>query len=235
MEKDLKKSKFVGIRMTWEQEDLLLRLQDCFGNKSRTDVLLNGLQFLDERFPIRTSEVTSAKVKLINPSSLSQEVQKEQEVMSKVVMMMSEVDKILDKYQRAERFLIQILLEIQKRYNWLPKEALLWLSIQLGIPLNRIYQIASFYKAFSLIPRGRHLIKVCMGTACHVRGAMTLLARTEQFLGIKSGETSKDLRFSLERVNCLGCCALGPVIMIDEEYLSNPSTSQLEKILTSLQ
>ncbi|MCJ7522091.1 MAG: NAD(P)H-dependent oxidoreductase subunit E [Dehalococcoidia bacterium] len=151
--------------------------------------------------------------------------------MRKVIATASKVDEIIDKHGKNDSQLIQILLEIQREYNWLPKEALLWLSERLGVSINRIYQIATFYKAFSLVPRGRHLVRVCMGTACHVRGSMTLSDRASQLLNIDPGETTKDMRFSFETVNCLGCCALGPVIVIDGEYHSKPSTPELEKLL----
>ncbi|MEE8469932.1 MAG: NAD(P)H-dependent oxidoreductase subunit E [Dehalococcoidia bacterium] len=151
--------------------------------------------------------------------------------MRRVISTASKVDEIIDSHNKDDSQLIQILLEIQREYNWLPKEALLWLSERLGVSMNQIYQIATFYKAFSLVPRGRHLIRVCVGTACHVRGATTLLDRASQLLNIGPGETARDLRFSLETVNCLGCCALGPVIVIDGEYHSNPATPDLEKLL----
>lgn len=140
-------------------------------------------------------------------------------------------DKIVEKYHADPRALIQILLDIQREYNWLPKEVLLSLSNRLDVPLERIYQVATFYKAFSLVPRGRHTVKVCTGTACHVRGAPSLQEKTSEILGVDPGGTTPDYRFSMDTVNCLGCCALGPVIVIDEEYHSNPSTADLEKLI----
>ena len=125
------------------------------------------------------------------------------------------IDQIIDKYQGESSYLIQILLEIQSENNWLPKEALERISEKLQVPLARIQHIATFYKAFSLVPKGRHKIHICMGTACHVRGAPRILDTVEDLTGIKPGETDLDLKFSLETVNCLGCCALGPVMEID--------------------
>jgi NADH-quinone oxidoreductase subunit E len=130
----------------------------------------------------------------------------------------TEVDEIVARYRGDESALIQILLDIQRENYWLPKEALLELSERLGVPLNRIYHIATFYKAFSLTPRGRHQVMVCMGTACYIRGAPQLLDKVEEILKIKPGQTSSDMRFSLTTVNCLGCCALGPVMVVDGEY-----------------
>ncbi len=162
--------------------------------------------------------------------------------MSREVAMLGEqmalqekVEEICAKYNRKESLLIQILLEIQDELNWLPKEALLRLSAQLQIPLKRIYEVATFYKVFSLILRGRNLVKVCTGTACHVRKAPVMISRVTQLLGINPGETSSDLRFTLETVGCLGCCALGPVVAINDEYYSNPTTSKLEKLFNECQ
>jgi len=125
------------------------------------------------------------------------------------------IDQIIDKYQGEASSLIQVLLEIQRKHNWLPKEALERVSEELEVPLARILHIATFYKAFSLVPKGRHTIHICMGTACHVRGAPRVLDTVQDLTGINPGETDLDLKFSLETVNCLGCCALGPVVEID--------------------
>jgi NADH-quinone oxidoreductase subunit E len=130
-------------------------------------------------------------------------------------MDIEKVNKIIDKYQGDASSLIQVLLEIQHENRWLPKKALALVSEKLNIPMTRIQHVATFYKAFSLVPKGRHEIHVCMGTACHVRGAMRVLDAVQDLTGIKPGETDLDLKFSLETVNCLGCCALGPVVEID--------------------
>lgn len=125
------------------------------------------------------------------------------------------IDQIIDKHQCEPSLLIQILLDIQSENNWLPKEALEKVGERLEVPVTRIQHIATFYKAFSLVPKGRHRVHICMGTACHVRGATRVLDTVEDLTGIKPGETDLDLKFSLETVNCLGCCALGPVLEID--------------------
>ncbi len=129
--------------------------------------------------------------------------------------------------------LIQVLLAIQAHNNYLPEDALIWVSRQLAVSLTRIYNVATFYKAFSLKPQGCHLVSVCMGTACHVREAPRLLDKVHDVLQVNPGETTKDLEFSLSTVNCLGCCALGPVMMIDDKYYSNPSTEELKKLFES--
>jgi len=126
--------------------------------------------------------------------------------------------------------LIQMLLAIQSENRWLSNDALVWVSQKLGVPLTQIYHIATFYKAFSLKPQGRHSVSVCMGTACHVRGASGLLNKTMDTLKIKPGETSRDMQFTLNTVNCLGCCALGPVMMVDGKYHSNPSAGKLKEV-----
>ena len=136
----------------------------------------------------------------------------------------------VDKYQRDRDMLIQILLDLQGGLGWLPAEVLTEVSRQLRVPIARVYQVASFYKAFTFSPRGRHTVTVCLGTACQVRGAPRLLDRTTDKLKLAPGETSADMRFSLDTVNCLGCCALGPVIVIDGKYHSKPSTSELEHL-----
>ena len=126
--------------------------------------------------------------------------------------------------------LIQLLLDIQRENDWLPKDTLMWVSQKLGVPLTQVYHIATFYKAFSLVPRGRHPVLVCLGTACQVRGAPRLLDKVIETLKIKPGETSRDMRFSLDTVNCLGCCALGPVMVVDGKYYSNPPTKEIGQI-----
>jgi NADH-quinone oxidoreductase subunit E len=140
------------------------------------------------------------------------------------------IDAIIDGHQGEASALIQILLEIQSENHWLPKETLSRISDRLQVPLTRIQHIATFYKAFSLVPKGRHEVHICMGTACHVRGAGRVLDKVQELTGIKPGETDLDLKFSLETVNCLGCCALGPVMEINgttHGKLSSADTAQV--------
>lgn len=129
------------------------------------------------------------------------------------------VEQIINNYNAEASALIEILLDIQNEYHWLPREALELVSDKLQVPMSRIQHTATFYKAFSLVPKGRHEINVCMGTACHVRGAPRVLEVIENITGIQPGETDTELKFSLDTVNCLGCCALGPVMEIDEQHL----------------
>jgi NADH-quinone oxidoreductase subunit E len=143
------------------------------------------------------------------------------------------IDLIVDKYQGEASSLIQVLLEIQSEYHWLPKEALERICEILQVPMARIQHIATFYKAFSLVPKGRHEVHVCMGTACHVRGAARVLDTVQDLTGIKPGETDLDLKFSLETVNCLGCCALGPVMEIDGKTHGKISRAGTADVLKS--
>jgi NADH-quinone oxidoreductase subunit E len=145
----------------------------------------------------------------------------------------STVSKVVGKYQEDRDMLIQILLDVQSGLGWLPKEVLTEVGKQLGVPLTRVYQVATYYKAFSMAPRGRHLVRVCMGTACQVRGSPLIRDRVQQLLGIEPGETSSDMKFSLETVNCLGCCAMGPVIEVDGKYHAKPSPADLDRIFGS--
>ena len=142
------------------------------------------------------------------------------------------VNKVVEDYRYDESMLIQILLRLQKNFNWLPKEMLSEVSKQLRIPLSQVYQVATFYKVFSLAPRGRHLIRTCMGTSCNVRGAPIVLDRLQSLLGIEKGEITPDGAFSLESVNCLGCCALGPTMTVDSEYYGNLKVHDLKRILS---
>jgi len=141
------------------------------------------------------------------------------------------IDKIINKYQSDASSLIQVLLEIQRENRWLPKEVLEKVSKKLKVPLSQIQHIATFYKAFSLVPRGRHEIHVCTGTACHVRGASRILDAVHRTTGVGPGETDSDLKFSLETVNCLGCCAMGPVMVVDGKHHGKIAPAKAEDVL----
>jgi NADH-quinone oxidoreductase subunit E len=144
-------------------------------------------------------------------------------------------DDIMRKYDFQKNALIQVLLDVQERFRWLPRHILSWISGRLNIPLREIYIVANFYEAFSLEPRGRHTVQVCTGTACHVRGASEMLIRISTALGIQPGQTDNRQAFTLETVHCLGCCALAPVVQIDSQYYRDPSRSKFEKIIKSLE
>jgi len=143
------------------------------------------------------------------------------------------VKSILDRYQRDPSMLVSILQDVQAEYNYLPKEALVQISQDLDVPLTQVYGVATFFKAFSLKPRGKHTIYVCLGTGCHIRGAARILEGIERELDIKPGGTTKNLRYTLERANCVGACALGPVVIIDGKYSGQKRTERVKTLLES--
>lgn len=144
---------------------------------------------------------------------------------------MKKAETILLRYNLKRDSIVQILQEVQEQYKYLPADVLNYISKRLKIPLSEIYGLATFYTAFSLEPRGKHLITICMGTACHVRGAPDVLDRIEERLGINAGSTTEDKQFTLETVNCLGACALAPVVVIDGEYYGQTTVNKVDKLL----
>lgn len=144
---------------------------------------------------------------------------------------LEKADEIIDRYNAEKESLIQVLQDITSEYNYLPEPCLRRVTQRLNVPLSEVFEVATFYKAFSLEPRGKHLVHVCLGTACHVRGAPQILNKIERTLNIKAGQTSEDLMFTLETVNCLGACALGPVVVIDGEYHGQVTQTEIEELL----
>ena len=144
---------------------------------------------------------------------------------------LSKVAVIVSEYNGNRDSLISILQDIQSEYHYLPEDALRAVASQLALPLIQVYGVATFFKAFSLKPRGEHMVSVCLGTACHVRGAPAVLDEVERQLGIKAGETTEDMRYSLETVNCLGACALGPIVVVDGKYHGQMSPGKVKKVL----
>lgn len=142
-----------------------------------------------------------------------------------------DLDPILDRYGRDRGLLVSILQDVQEKYRYLPKEALERISQALGIPMAQVYAVATFFKAFSLKPRGRHVFQVCMGTACHVRGAPLIRDKLERDLGVKNGETAADLSVTLESVNCVGACALGPVVVLDDEVQGHVTMAKTDALV----
>jgi len=138
---------------------------------------------------------------------------------------------ILKKRNGCSSDLIEVLQDIQENYNYLPEEALRTTSEKLKVPIIEVFRVANFYKAFTLKPRGKHLLTVCMGTACHVRGAPKFLDEVLGLLKIKPGETTEDGKFTVETVNCLGACALGPVVVLDGKYHKHMTTGKLRALI----
>ncbi len=143
----------------------------------------------------------------------------------------STVDRIIQQYGARESAILAILQDIQAEEKYLPKETLEYVSQKMQIPLGQVFRIATFYNALSLKPRGRHKIDVCLGTACHVRGGNKILNKLERDLGIAVGETTKDKRFTLESVHCVGCCSLGPVAVVDGDVYGRLSQDKVPGLL----
>jgi NADH-quinone oxidoreductase subunit E len=146
-------------------------------------------------------------------------------------MEVTKIDSIIQEYGARESAILGILQDIQAEEKYLPKEALEYVSQKMNIPMVQVFRIATFYNALSLKPRGRHKIDVCLGTACHVRGGGKILDKMERDLGIAMGETTKDKRFTLEVVHCVGCCSLGPVAVIDGEVFGRLSQDKVPALL----
>jgi NADH:ubiquinone oxidoreductase subunit E len=142
-------------------------------------------------------------------------------------------DDILGRYPPQRSSLIMVLQDVNAAFNYLPEAALLRISERLGLPFAEVYGTASFYKAFSLEPRGEHLVQVCVGTACHVRGAQRILEEFERLLAVKSGMTTEDRKFTLETVNCLGACALGPIVVVDGQYSGSMNLAKVSRLVDS--
>ncbi len=146
-------------------------------------------------------------------------------------MEVSKIDRVIEQYGARESALLGILQDIQAEEKYLPKETLEYVSQKMKIPLVQVFRIATFYNALSLKPRGRHKIDVCLGTACHVRGGGKILNKMERDLGIQVGETTKDKRFTLESVHCVGCCSLGPVAVVDGEVFGRLAQEKVPALL----
>lgn len=145
------------------------------------------------------------------------------------------ITRIVDQYEAKPTALIMVLQDIQNHYRYLPQAALELVAQKMALPLAQVYGVATFYRAFSLKPKGRHHISVCTGTACHVRQAGIILDRLERDLGVPVGQTTEDGRFSYETVNCLGACALGPLVTVDETFHGDMTVVKLMKILKALE
>ena len=151
--------------------------------------------------------------------------------MGRVCPSLSELEALSKRYKGRKRALIQVLQDIQDRFHWLPPEALEHVARVLGVPLVQVYGVATFYKSFSLTPRGRHVCTVCLGTACHVRGGAAVLEEFERKLGVGAGRTTPDGQYTLERVNCLGACALAPLAVVDGRYHAQMTPTKVAAVL----
>ena len=142
-----------------------------------------------------------------------------------------DVSEVFERYGRDPARMIEILQDLQDIYHWLPEELLKEVSRQTGVPLTRVYHMATFFKAFSLKPRGKYVIQVCTGTTCHVKGAYMVLDQLKTVLGVDVGETTDDLMFTLETVNCVGACALAPVVVVNQYYHGYMTPAKVESLI----
>lgn len=146
-------------------------------------------------------------------------------------MIQPEVSEILSKYEADQSSIIAILQDIQEQFGYLPRDVLTQVAGELNMPISRVMSLATFFSAFSLKPKGKHPIHICMGTACHVRGAQPMLEAFERELGIKDGDTTEDMSFSLDTVRCVGCCGLAPVVMVGEDVHGKISSAKVSSVL----
>jgi NADH-quinone oxidoreductase subunit E len=154
--------------------------------------------------------------------------------MTKAISVATKTRQIVKKHGGDKSAMVAVLQDIQEAFNYLPKEALKTAAKAMNVPFSRVYEAATFYTAFSLKQRGKNIVKICVGTACHVRGAAALQDKFERTLGIKPGETTKDKNFTLETVNCVGACALGPVVVINTDYHGQVTMKKIDKIIDKI-
>ena len=221
------------------KEPAQVMIQDETLNKQ--DALLKGLTAIGNGYSVgfERSEFMGELKQLeaeakFHARSLGDVKERERSILS-IVNQLRLVDEIIQKHEFKKSALIQILLETQNKLNWLPGYVLKWISERLDVSLSQIYTVASFYDALSLEPQGEHTVKVCTGTACHVRGAPDLMKKVSSILEIEEDETDDKQMFTLKTVNCLGCCALAPVLQLDDSFVSNPSIPKLKKTFHALE
>jgi NADH-quinone oxidoreductase subunit E len=161
-------------------------------------------------------------------------IKEREKTIREVLQNLRMVDEVIAQYDYGKSAVLQVMLEVQRRLNWLPRHVLKWIARRLKVSLGSLYSIANFYEALSLEPMGAYLVEICTGTACHVRGADRLNTTVSALLGIQPGQTDSDMTFTLKNVHCLGCCALAPVMKIGQQYYSKPTMKELEGIFDSL-
>jgi len=144
---------------------------------------------------------------------------------------LSKLPKIIDRYPKTPQSLIAVLQDIQKEYHYLPSETLKETAKALDVPLSKVFSVSTFYNAFSLYPRGEKVIRICVGTTCHIRGAKVIQQQLEDRLKIKAGQTTPDLKYTLEVVNCVGACAMAPVVIVNDKYYGSVKVSDSKKLM----
>lgn len=145
-----------------------------------------------------------------------------------------DIDSILEKYPRHPQHLISLLQDVQAEFSYISPEHLTLICDHTGVPLTQAWSVVTFYKSFSLEPLGEHEIKVCLGTTCHLKGGERLVEACERDLGVARGRTTEDLKFTLSTVNCLGSCAMAPVVLVDRHYLGGANILSLKKVLVKM-
>lgn len=146
----------------------------------------------------------------------------------------ADLDEIMERYPDRAEYLIFYLQDIQTEYGYISQESMQEVCDRIGVPLTQAYAVATFYQSFRLDPRGEHEIRVCLGTACHLKGGQRIVDELERRIGAGPGETTDDLRYTVNTVNCVGACALAPVMVVDEEYKPNVTAKKLDKLITAL-
>jgi len=205
----------------------------------KPDVLLRGLEVLGQYYSLGLGkrdfldELSHLEAEAKYHADTLGQIKEKEKAVRDIVRDLRVVDEIIAKHEYRKSALLQVLLDVQTQLNWLPRHALRWIARRLKVALSSIYTLATFYEALSLEPRGKHLVQVCTGTACHVRGAPKLSSSASALLGIGPGQTDGEQMFTLKTVHCMGCCALAPVIKIDDRYHSNPKMRRLQKIFGS--
>jgi len=141
------------------------------------------------------------------------------------------LDRLIEQFDKEHGGIVALLQDVQAAEGYLPRPALERIAQDLELPLSQLYGLATFYRAFSLRPKGKHTVTCCMGTACHVRGGQQVVDRIARELGVEPGETTPDMQFTLETVNCLGACALGPLVVVDGEYHGRLSSAKVSRLI----
>jgi NADH-quinone oxidoreductase subunit E len=206
---------------------------------TEADVLLSGLEALGNYYSVGSKDLSlsdqlrALEAEARHHARVLGQIQQEEKAVTELLADFKLVDEVVASHDFKKNALIQVMLDIQARKHWLPRHVIHWISRRLNVPLARIYKIASFYEAFSLEPQGAHTVQVCLGTACHVRKAPGLLAMASSVLGVEPGQTDPQMKFTLKTVNCLGCCALAPVMKVDEAYYGNPSLKKMREVFAN--
>jgi len=228
------------LRKSAKEETAQEATEGAITPQDKNDVVLRGLGMLSDAYTLGLDKreildelsYLESEAKY-HAQSLGQIKKKERAILD-IRNDLQAADAIMEKYDFQKGSLIQVLLDVQEKFHWIPRHIIHWVAVRLNVTAAEIHTIVNFYEAFSLEPRGKHCVQVCTGTACHVRGADEMLLRASAVLGIQAGQTDSQQQFTLETVHCLGCCALAPVVQVDKEYFHQPSKNRLQRIVKAL-